>query len=531
MIEVNFDVPAVALKGQPGTVMFISGCFPSTCGDNSTSYTVKVGGVEAELLDSESLGEFLAPESEFYIRLGNITTAIPQATITLFSEYGIDYDSSFTIDYQPNGNITAATPSTGQKGTEVNITGINLIGLNGNLDIFLNSVTLGGVPAEILNATQSSVLVKAVSGSAGLTGITLNSSQLSMNSEQSIQGPHISVNGIWAYLDDGLITLLIPPAAQEGTTVRICGTSVLGGGTALDSVSFINVTSSTISSGLDNLNDPNVPSECVSAVVPAPAGALPQEGEVEVIADTKAIIKTTENVVFKYANISTVSPSTGQEYTTVSIKGSHLLSGYNETEVSTPDVTLASKQATVLSYSDSEIVVQVEPPATPLAIDNPGDVVISVTKFNLNFKIKLDNGWTYLKPGNISNAEPSFGQVGTRVTLNGTNLFGYGTTIDYVSILGSETGSVDSDQHVNATLVNYTETSVVIDMPSPVDNQYTGVVNIVIVADNGAQITGMGIFEYREMGNITTVSPANGQKGTFGEFEKKLNILFIYIYI
>ena len=515
-LEVSYSVP-VGLEGQPGTVFFIEGCFPSTCGDNSTSYTIKVGGVAAKLLDEETFGETNSLESQFYMQLGEISESIPQAKITLVSQYGIEYDSSATISYQQAGNITSVSPSKGQKGTEVNITGVNLIGLAGNLEISLANITLGGIQAEILNASQSSVIVEAASGSAGPGVIKLSSTQFSQLTKQAINGPNISVSGLWNYLEDGVITQLVPPAAQEGTTVRICGSSILGGGNSVFDVSILGISSTTFSNGLDNLSDPDVPDECISALVPMPPGPLPQEGGVNVTADTKALVTTGKGVTFKYANVSSLMPNEGQEYTFVTITGHHLLSGYNDTDVEEPRVILGSKQASVISYSQDVIVVQAEPPSAPaLEINMPGNLEIRVSKFGLNFSVKLSNAWTYLEAGNITSVEPSYGQVGTRVTLNGTNLLGYGTRIDYVSILGTESGSPDSDSSVNATVVLYNETEIVIEMPSPLNDSYIGPVDILLVADNGAQIRETSGFCYLEKGNITSVSPDQGQRGTYG---------------
>ncbi len=506
------------LEGQPGTVLFVEGCFPPTCGDNSTLYSIKVGGIDTELLDEAEFGESRILESQFYIRLGEITTPIPDAMVTLVSQYGTEYDSgSDTIDYRLSGNITSISPSTGQRGTEVSIAGTNLIGLEGNLPISLANVSLGGIQADsILSATQTLVRVKLTSGMAGLSGVELSSTQLSFTSMKPISGPSITVSGLWTYLDDGSITQLVPPAAQEGATVYVCGSSILGGGTNVASVSVVGVNSSSFSSGLESLLASELPNECISAIVPAPSGPLPQEGVVEVTADTQALVTSADDVSFKYANVSSITPDKGQEYTFVTIAGIHLLSGYNETEVGKPTVAFGSKEATVESYTDSEIVIQVLP--SPTEINSLTDVRITAEKFGLNFTVELSQGWTYLQPGDITSAEPDFGQSGTRVTLNGTNLLGYGVSLDYVSILGSDSGDVDADPRVNATLVEFNDTIVVIDMPMPVNGDYIGPVDILLVADNGAQVQGGAVFEYMEQGEITAVSPLEGQRGTYGEY-------------
>lgn len=62
---------------------------------------------------------------------------------------------SFT--YQTAANITAVSPTQGQQGTQVNVTGTNLYG--GGTRIA--SATLGGVPATIVFESETFVQVRA----------------------------------------------------------------------------------------------------------------------------------------------------------------------------------------------------------------------------------------------------------------------------------------------------------------------------------------------------------------------------------
>ena len=411
------------------------------------------------------------------------------------------------------------TPSSGQTGTEVTITGNNLIGL-GELGITLSTVTLGGIEANIISSSQSVIVIRAGNGIAGSGVIELKSNQFANGAV--LEGPYNSVSGMWTYLENGVITLFIPPAAQAGTTIYVCGSNILGGGNAVTNVTIIGAVSPMFSNGLVPVSDPEVTEQCITAVVPSPSESLPQEGPVNITANTKALVFTQSNLNFKYASISSVTPTEGQEYTIVTITGTHLLSGY---DTLIPRVFLAGVEATIISFTTDEIVVQASPPNIASNVINQiENVEIQVNKYALNFTLTYNDGWTYLTPGEIVSVNPTFGQYGTYVTLSGTQLLGYGSMLQYVSILGSETGNFDADVHVNASIISSSVTTVTIEVPKPVNVNYTGFVDILLVADNGAQVRGNSVFEYKERGMIGMVNPTEGQRGTFG---KKLCMHFV----
>ena len=501
-------------NGQPGTVIKANGCFPSTCGDNSTSYEVQVGGVNVEVLASQVVG--VGFTSIFYIRLAHVPSAILSAPISIISQYGTVFTiTTDLINYELAGNITSVIPSTGQKGTLVTIQGNNLIGL-GALGIQITSVTFGGVAAEIISATQSKVIVRVASGAAGPGSIQLNSTQYSNENGAELPGPYNSVSGLWTQLTDGVITTLVPPAGQAGQTIYICGTSLRGGGVTITNVSIAGIPAQIFSQTLVNISDPGLPPECLSAIIPNIDVALSLVGSVNLTANTEAVVTTQDNLLFEYANISSVNPNQGQEYTYVTIRGIQLLSGYNNLNV-TPQVYLSGVQAIVHNYTQNEIIVQASPLNQTNVTNQLGDVEIKVTQYGLTSTVFLANGWSYLVPGEITSVDPPTGQYGTYINITGTNLLGYGTTLQLAIFLGSSTGNVVSDPIVTAEIKSFSDFAVTLSVPRPADVNYTGFIDIYLIADNGAQVRGQGVFRYLEKGKIVSVSPSEGQRGTYGK--------------
>ena len=501
-------------NGQPGTVIKASGCFPSTCGDNSTSYEVQVGGVNVEVLASQVVGAGYT--SVFYIRLTDVPLAILNAPVSIISQYGTVFTiTTDLINYELAGNITSVMPSTGQKGTLVTIQGNNLIGL-GALGIQITSVTFGGVAAEIINATQSRVIVRVASGAAGPGIIQLNSTQYSDENHAELPGPYNSVSGLWTQLTDGVITTLVPPAGQAGQTVYICGTSLRGGGVTIINVSIAGVPAQIFSQTLVNISYPGLPAECLSAIIPNIDVALSLKGSVNLTADTEAIVTTQDNLLFEYANISSVNPNQGQQYTYVTIRGIKLLSGYNNLTI-TPQVYLSGVQAIVHNYTQNEIIVQASPLNQTNVTNQLGDVEIKVTQYGLTSTVFLANGWSYLVPGEIMSVDPPTGQYGTYINITGTNLLGYGTTLQLAIFLGSSTGNVVSDPIVTAEIKSFSDFVITLSVPRPADVNYTGFIDIYLIADNGAQVRGQRVFRYLEKGRIISVSPSEGQRGTYGK--------------
>ena len=112
--------------------------------------------------------------------------------------------------------------------------------------------------------------------------------------------------------------------------------------------------------------------------------------------------------------------------------------------------------------------------------------------------------WTYIKEGEITSITPNSGQIGSRVTINGTNLLGGGQTITKMYMDGVE-------PVINA---GYTDNQITVSLGDESllnSNLYPG--EIYIETNTGAIVKG-GPFKQFSPGNITTFSPTQGRLGT-----------------
>ena len=84
----------------------------------------------------------------------------------------------------------------------------------------------------------------------------------------------------------------------------------------------------------------------------------------------------------------------------------------------------------------------------------------------------------------------------------GRNLLSYGTSLTRATVGG-----------MDATLIETTNTLVRLRAPDGA----AGMADIVLFADNGAEVEGISLFEFHKRGSIDQMSPAYGQNGTYGK--------------
>ena len=472
-------------------------CFPPECGDNSTSYQVLIGEFVLQPLNNTGV----EPNEGFVGRLPSFTQAMPDSPISIISQYSV-LTSSVEIDLVLPGSITSVEPQRGQYGTLVVITGTRLLGVGEG--IALSDVLFGEnqVLSVLGTPTENTITVRANSGVPGNVTITINSLQniIIFGLTTSFEGPFTELVNGWIQLEDGVVSNIVPPAAQAGSIVYLCGERLFGSGMNISKVLLAGISSGNFSS--EFLIEPPgsvAATECIYAIAPEPDGPLPLSGPVSISADTLAEVNSSSGNDFSFAEIAAIQPNRGQIGTMVTITGFELLSGYN----STPRVFLSGVEASVINFSESIIETRTQTP--PVNSSNiTGAVEIVVNQFSLNFSVRLENAWTYDVPGEILSVDPAFGQYGTHINVSGNNLLGYGSTLSeaFINGLSAEIVSVASDSLVTLMAPR---TSV------------TGFVAIELVSDLGSQIKREDIFEYRQMGVISTATPLQGQQGTFGK--------------
>ena len=495
-------------EAQPGTVIFLqsSSCIPGECGDNSTTFNIIIGGLTLERLNTPDTSLAYAGRfPNFQAANGNA----PVQIMTQYQTFQLGVFNDFELSVAPP--IASVMPNRGQRGTNVVVMGDDLIGLG--LNVAITRVRFGEVDAEIVDASnRRTIRVRARSGIPGTVDISINTTETLR--DVIYDGPYLSLLGGWTQLEDGNITDIIPPAAQPGRSIFLCGENLLGGGTTLVTIQH-GLTAFTILTGPSQALPPFPGSECAQAQVTQTARDV---SIITVVSDTGSMVLSTIN--FTVSAIESINPSRGQPRTIVTIQGQGLLSGYDG---ATPFVYLSGIPAMTLQSSNSEIVVRTGSPptfvpqvinATTGATEAPPDIfgVMGGVEIRVQnpldpstvFNVSQDTGWQYEMAGVIEFVFPAYGQFGTVISINGSNLLAYGTSLTHATIGG-----------VNATILdNATDTLVRLVVP---DSSMVGMVDVILFSDTGASVRGSNVFEYRERGRITNAQPNRGQRGTIGK--------------
>jgi multimeric flavodoxin WrbA len=188
--------------------------------------------------------------------------------------------------------------------------------------------------------------------------------------------------------------------------------------------------------------------------------------------------------------ITKVAPAAGQENTTVTITGSTLLGQGAKAD----SVTLAGVAATVVSNNNSMVVIKAGASGATAA----GAVVITA---DTGAVVSKASTFGYVGVGNITSVTPESGQLGTKVTLVGTDLLAGGSSLSAASLAGIAVSKIEKE----------TATEVVV-VAARSEAAVTG--DIVLSSANGASTTSSDGFKYVAKPVFTSVAPSNGQSGT-----------------
>merc|ERR1712127_561110 len=101
-------------------------------------------------------------------------------------------------------------------------------------------------------------------------------------------------------------------------------------------------------------------------------------------------------------------------------------------------VTLAGVDATISAGASA---TSIEVTAAAPAASGGGAIVLIADSGAI---VTLDDGWNYVDAGEITKISPASGQVGTRVTIYGSNMLAGGATIDSVKLAGVEVAEIVS---------------------------------------------------------------------------------------
>jgi aspartate 1-decarboxylase len=370
-----------------------------------------------------------------------------------------------------NGAIADLEPSQGVGGAAVFIYGGDLRGQGSSVD----TVTFGDVATTIVEETNFYVRVQAADGEAGdAVDVTIVADT----------GATIVKADAWTYVDVGNVTELLPSTGAPGTNVIIFGTNMLQGSEGLSTVTLNGVAASILSA-----NDTHVIVEAgLTDVSEAVTGDV-----VITSADGSTITSEDAWTYIVDPDIHSVTPSSGQGGTLVTIKGVELIASDSLASVTLAGVAVRE----IISENNTQVVIVAGSSADSV---DAGDVVLTS---NSGVEVVRVDGWQYFGPGNISFISPEQGQIGTIVSIAGTGMLNGGSEIVSVTLAGSPVGEI----------VSSNDTLVVVKTGANISST-EGLVEL--VADSGADLTSVaGItFEYQATSTVDSITPDSGYEGT-----------------
>ena len=375
-------------------------------------------------------------------------------------------------------DVMSVSPSQGQNGTIVTLQGVGLLAGATNI----TAVWLNGIPVRsIINYTDNMIVVQAGYSNTGAPMGDVN--------YRTSTGAMVTEPGAWSYVTPAVITNVDPRMGTEGTIVTILGTDLLAGADGVEAVYLDGVAASEIEVSSNTL---------IQVVAGTNPISDPSPGSVFIRLQSGAEVFASDG--FSYAapgNIMDISPMTGQDGTFINITGRSLYpSGDRLTSV-----TLAGVSATILNYNTSFIQLRAGRPAILESFGGP--VVITAESGAI---LTHTTNFTYLQEGIIFSVTPSQGQNETITEIKGQDLFGGGTSLDYVQLAGV-TANIDTVSS-NTTCVRVTAR----ENPSSNNSSITG--DILLRSNTGARVRRVDGWTYVQRGVIDTITPQSGQYGT-----------------
>ena len=220
--------------GQVGTVVKITGndLYRSSEGLRR----VFLAGREAEvLMDPPPTTAVITVTAQRPTIHGNFSGAV-----VIESDQGSIIESSTNFTYLSEGMICSVTPSRGQVGTEVLITGENLLGGGSTLV----AIHLASIEAEIdTSSPPSNEEVRVLAGYAGNTSMITGDVLLRSDTGSLVR----RISG-WTYVEPGVVQTLEPSEGQHGSYVNITGERLTSGGSGVTRVLFDDIEAEVISS-------------------------------------------------------------------------------------------------------------------------------------------------------------------------------------------------------------------------------------------------------------------------------------------
>ena len=473
--KINFTYLDVDIKnvfpnqGQNGTIVTIQGIKLLAGATSITGVWLNDIPVNDIITTTNNVIVVQAAYSNISTSLGNIT-------------YSTDTGAEVTVPnvwrYVLPAIVRSVTPVNGTEGTIVTIRGTELLAGSSIGPSSVNSVYLDGTEASrVLVAFDT--LIRVVAGSSSNTDIIPGTVSIHLSS-----GAWIFTTQTFYHFHPGIIASVSPLKGQNGTVVNITGNLLYPHGDSLMIVTLAGVNALIVSST----------TSFIQVVATRPSTLKSFNGTIIIQAISGAVLKYEMNN-FTYLQegiIYSVTPSRGQNGTTVKIKGYNLFGGGNAIY----GVWLAGIAAQVIPNSTNECIVVTAGENLASYIDNiTGDVLLVSTS---GAHVRRTNGWQYTQKGVITNITPSIGQYGTKIIITGIHLLSGATGISSVTIGGVPIDiTMSNDNVIRGTIGN------------PMTNiAFNGLV--IITSSDGGIVVSNDTWRYNQPGFINNFTPTTG---------------------
>jgi hypothetical protein len=374
----------VPATGAPGAIIVVggSGLQDPNGTPPTVSFTVGTTTVNATVVAS-------SPTS-LQVQVPSGLTGV--ATINVTTCGGTD--AAGTFQYCVTPTITTVAPTTGAAGTQVTITGTNLIGAN-NVDA---TIRFGGVVAStVLFASNTQFIVLAPAGPTGQVVV-----------DATTCGGTGQATTLFSYCAQPVVNSILPTNGAAGDEVTIFGTGLIGANGVRGTVTFGTTTASVI----DAL--PNG----TQMTVTAPSGFTQGQTVNVRVATCGGTSATSPTTLFTYQTsttcvaptITSLSPSAAAAGQQLTVSGTNLIGNDGSTGI----VRVGGAVATLIAATPTQLVVTVPPGA--------GTVGVSVQ--TCGGTAQSSSLFTYCVTPSLTSVTPGSGAAGSTVILQGTNLLG-----------------------------------------------------------------------------------------------------------
>lgn len=460
-------------EGQEGTRIVIDGT--NLLGGGTSVERIFLDGVPGNVFENATMTRIVVAVRN----IGERVASFFPGQVYIMSDTGsIVFGGTYT--HRPSGQITSFFPQRGRRGTRITLSGINLLGFGNTV----NRVLVAGTPGTVESFDNTSATISAGNSTTGTQGPI----QLIINT-----GAVITSTTNFTYDPPGVISRVVPRMGAEGTGLLIQGTALTPSTSQVVNITIGGIPVSRIVTATD--------SEISVIVGPAPA-MNPTSAAIVIAADDGSIVDG-ESFAFINLTISLPGQDRGQEGTYIDIQLPYepAANTTNFEPSLNMRVTIDDQEAQVTGVNATLRQITVRAPRAR----RQGTFEVDVAVESANRLVaRLRNGFTYLPEGTIFNIDPSFGQLGTRVVIQGANLLGGGVRIDMASIAGVPANVIASNN----------ETVQLTIMQNLLSATYPQLGDIILTADTGATIRRLNGFTLVQPGEITSVSPGIGQIGT-----------------